>query len=200
MEVENVDVRNDYEQYRTMNKGNFQSGKLDYSSLNNNELSAYNLSKILERYPEFNKQARSNIQQELSTFPHLYTMNLEILAAVLVFLKSYPSPKPEYFKDNIISAFFYRLLPNKKISDSETKRIYIKLKCIFLKYIVAINSYRSVLNEGLNSEDEEIEEEVEEVEEVNEEEEIDEEIEEEIEDDKYVDDDELQDDGNKIIL
>ncbi len=153
MEIESVDVRNDYEQYRTLGKGNAQ-GKIDYDKLTPVQIAAYNLSKTLERYPEFSKDARMTIQNELIGLPGLDSMNTEILASVLSYLRSYPQPTAESFKDSVILEYFSRLLPNKKISEEDTKRIHIKLKCIFLKYIVAINSYRENLDAGLNYEDE----------------------------------------------
>src|SRR5204863_8591038 len=101
---------------------------------------AYNLYKTLEKYPEFTKDARSRYQAEFVDFPGIESMNLEALASVLTFLKNYPRPSPENFRDEVIIEYFTRLIPTKEILPEDRKRLIIKLKALFLKYIVAIYS------------------------------------------------------------
>lgn len=103
----------------------------------------YYLNKVLEKYPEFTKEARTEIQLEFANFPNIAVVNLEALAAVLNFLKMYPNPTPEDFKDEIILEFFERLIPDKPISSEEKGRLIIRLKAQFLKYIVAIKTFRN---------------------------------------------------------
>jgi hypothetical protein len=105
-------------------------------------LAAYKLNKILEKYPEITKDARNQIQSEFEGFTDLPVLNLEAFASVLTFLRDYPNPTPNEFKDEIIAQYFVRLLPVKEISSEERKRLIIRLKAQFLKYIVAIKNYR----------------------------------------------------------
>ena len=107
-------------------------------------LAAYNLNKTLEKYPEFTKEARTEIQNEFTDFPDLAVMNLETLASVLFFLKYHPKPVPKDFSDENIVEYFSRLIPD-KITSTEKERYIIRLKAQFLKYIRAINTYRSSL-------------------------------------------------------
>lgn len=103
---------------------------------------AYNLNKTLEKYPKFSKEARSEIQNEFATFPNLKSLNLEVLASVLTFLKFFPEPKPVDFEDENIIDYFSRLFPDKPLSTQEKARLIIRLKAQFLKYIVAIDTFR----------------------------------------------------------
>ena len=113
---------------------------------------AYNLNKTLEKYPEFTKDARMQIQAEFSKFPNIAVMNLETIAAVLNFLRFYPNPTPNEFKDDIIVEFFSRLLPDKSISSTERQNLIIRLKAEFLKYIQAILAFRSEETEEIEEE------------------------------------------------
>lgn len=108
---------------------------------------SYNLNKTLEKYPEFTKEARTEIQTEFVDFPNLHVVNLEALASVLNFLKIYPNPTPNEFKDEIIIKYFSRLFPDKDLTPEERKNLITRLKAQFLKYIVAVKNFR-------NSEDE----------------------------------------------
>lgn len=112
---------------------------------------AYNLNKTLEKYPEFTKEARMDIQNEFVNFPDIAVVNLEAIASVLNFLKLYPDPKPEHFRDEIIVEYFSRLIPDKKLTEEQRAKLIIRLKAQFLKYIVAIKVFR----EGDEIEDEE---------------------------------------------
>jgi len=103
---------------------------------------AYNLSETLKKYPGITKEERTEIQNEFAPFPNLKNLNLEVLASVLTFLKFFPEPKPEDFEDDNILDYFSRLIPDKPLSSSEKARLYIRLKAQFLKYIVAVNTFR----------------------------------------------------------
>lgn len=108
---------------------------------------AYNLNKTLEKYPEFTKDARTEIQNEFSTFPDIAFVNLEAFAAVLNFLKIYPNPTPAQFRDEIILEYFTRLMPDKITSSDERLRLILRLKAQFIKYIVAIKNFRESRDE-----------------------------------------------------
>jgi hypothetical protein len=108
---------------------------------------AYNLNKTLEKYPEFSKDARTEIQNEFVTFPDIAFINLEALASVLNFLKIYPNPTPEQFRDNIIIEYFTRLMPDKPLSNDDRSRLILRLKAQFIKYIVAIKNFREMRDE-----------------------------------------------------
>jgi len=163
MEEERLDIRRDYEPFSKgrgrVGLGDDRSGKVGRVKVSPQELAGYNLFRTLEKYPEFTKEARSNLQNELQGMPGVETMNSEILGATLAFLRSYPKPTKENFKDEIISEYFTRLIPTKKITEEERKRLFIKLKALFLKYIVAIYTYRA--SSDFVNEEEEVEEEVE---------------------------------------
>ena len=147
MEVE--EIRRDYEpMYEGGSRVGFEQGRVGRMKVPPNELAAYNLYKTLEKYPEFTKEARSRFQAEFVDFPGIETMSLEVLSSVLTFLKNHPKPTPENFRDENVSEYFTRLLPTKEISSEEKSRLIIKLKSLFLKYIVAIFSFRAEREEG----------------------------------------------------
>ncbi len=154
--MEEEEIKKDYEPFEGGSRVGFDTGRVGRVKVSPNELAAYNLYKILEKYSEFTKEARSRIQTEFVDFPGLDSMNLEALASVLTYLKTYPQPSPESFRDEVISEYFTRLLPTKKITSEEKKRLLIKLKSLFLKYIVAIYSFRAS-EEILSGEEEEVE-------------------------------------------
>jgi|SRR5579883_1091450 len=116
-------------------------------------LAAYKLGETLKKYPEFSKAERGNLQNEFEGFADLPVVNLETFASVLAFLKDYPNLTLMQFEDNIIVQYFGRLLPTKDISIEERKQLIIRLKAEFLKYIVAINTYRSRYNMGEENEE-----------------------------------------------
>ena len=123
------------------------------------EQAAYNLNKILEKYPDFTKEARSEIQSEFVKFPTIATINLEALASVLSFLKYHPNPKPAHFKDENILPYFSRLIPVKQMPSEDLQIYIIRLKAEFLKYIIAINAFREQYeNESEYEEEQEREE------------------------------------------
>lgn len=107
----------------------------------------YNLNKTLEKYPEFTKDARTELQNEFLSFPDITFVNLEAFAAVLNFLKIYPNPKPEDFRDEIILEYFTRLIPDKINTPDDRLRLIIRLKAQFVKYIVAIKNFRETRDE-----------------------------------------------------
>ena len=142
--MEEEEIRRDYEpMYEGGSRVGFEQGRVGRMKVPPNELAAYNLYKTLEKYPEFTKEARSRFQAEFVDFPGIETMSLEVLSSVLTFLKNHPKPTPENFRDENISEYFTRLFPTKEISAEERKRLIIKLKSLFLKYIVAIFSFRA---------------------------------------------------------
>ena len=142
--MEAEDIRRDYEpMYEGGSRVGFEQGRVGRMKVPVNELAAYNLYKTLEKYPEFTKEARSRIQTEFVDFPGIETISLEVLSSVLTFLKNHPKPTPENFRDENIIEYFTRLFPTKEISVEERKRLIIKLKALFLKYIVAIGAFRS---------------------------------------------------------
>ena len=142
--MEEEEIRRDYEpMYEGGSRVGFEQGRVGRMKVPPNELAAYNLYKTLEKYPEFTKEARSRFQAEFVDFPGIETMSLEVLSSVLTFLKNHPKPTPENFRDENISEYFTRLFPTKEISVEERKRLVIKLKSLFLKYIVAIFSFRA---------------------------------------------------------
>ena len=135
---------------------------------------SYNLNKTLEKYPNFSKESRTEIQNEFANFPNLQVLNLETLASVLNFLKFFPDPKPKDFKNEVIVVYFSRLIPDKSLPVEEMDRLILRLKAQFLKYIVAVNEFRREQEEEFEEEEEqkEFEEEEKEFEEEEEEEEF----------------------------
>lgn len=109
--------------------------------LTGQEIAGYNLFKALEKYPDFTKEARFDLQEEFVDFKDLGVLNLDTFAAVLAFLKLYPEPTPKNFEKDVLP-YFSRLLPSRKISPEEKKRLTIRLKAQFVKYIRAINLFR----------------------------------------------------------
>jgi hypothetical protein len=156
MNVYEEGIRKESE-YEEKSRVGFEVGRVGRVKVSPSELASYNLYKTLEKYPEFTKEARSSIQNEFANFPGLETINLEVFSSVLTFLKSHETPKAEDFKDENIIEYFSRLLPTREISAEERKRLVIKLKAMFLKYIVAIFSYRESFKVPEGEEDEEIE-------------------------------------------
>ena len=89
----------------------FERGRVGRVKVSPSELAAYNLYKVLEKYPEYTKEARGQIQNYYKDFDGLETMNLPIFASVLSFLKRYPNPSPDSFKDENIMEFFINFIP-----------------------------------------------------------------------------------------
>ena len=148
MNVFEEKIRRDYEPMRESgSRVGFEKGRIGRVKVDPSELAAYNLYKVLEKYPEFTKESRSQIQNKYKNLEGLETMNLEVLSSVLTFLKNYPEPTPESFKDEIILEYFSRLLPTKEILPSEKKRFIIRLKSQFLKYIRFINNFEKEIEE-----------------------------------------------------
>lgn len=144
MDVFEEGIRRGYETGRgKTNRVGFETGQIGRRKVAPSELAAYNLYKILEKYPEFTKEGRMAAQDEFSGFNDLAVMNLETVASVLTFLKIYPDPTPEEFKDEVIVKYFDRLLPTKAISAEERAKLIVRIKAVFLKYIRAIRSYRA---------------------------------------------------------
>lgn len=157
MDVQEEGIRKDYE-FEEKSRVGFEAGRVGRMKVSPSELAAYNLYKTLEKYPEFTKEARTTIQNEFINFPGLESINLEVFSSVLTFLKTYPKPSPENFKDETIVEYFSRLLPIREISGEEKKRLIIKLKAMFLKYIVAIYSYRASFEIQEDEEEENVDE------------------------------------------
>lgn len=168
MDVFEEGIRKDYEPMREKgSRVGFEAGQVGRRKVAPSELAAYNLFKTLEKYPEFTKEARSDAQAEFSGFNDLAVMNLETFASVLTFLKHFENPSPADFKDEVILPYFSRLLPTRDITEEERKRLIVRNKAVFLKYIRAILSYRASreefvatpVKEGEEEEEEEIGEE-----------------------------------------
>ena len=111
----------------------------DFRKKDPKALAAFNLNRALSDYPEFTKEARTNIQNEFYDMPNLSVMNLPVLAAVLSFLRAYPEPTPEDFQDETIVEYFKNLFPD-RLEDRE--RFIIRMKAQFLKYIIAVKDYQ----------------------------------------------------------
>lgn len=141
MEIYEEKIRTDYEPIRNApSRLGFEKGRVGRVSVSPLELAAYKLYKVLEKYPDFTKEARSQIQGEYKDFEGLDTLNLEVFASVLTFLKYHPEPSPEDFKDEVISEYFSRLTP----ANATDKNRMLRLKAEFLKYIVAIKDFKRV--------------------------------------------------------
>ena len=126
----------------------FERGRIGRVKVPPSELAAYNLYKVLEKYPEYTKEARGQIQNYYKDFEGLESMNLQIFASVLGFLKRYPNPTPDSFKDENILEFFTSPINFIPEDSQDKKRIIIRLKAQFLKYIVAIKAYQSEKEEA----------------------------------------------------
>ncbi len=132
-------VRTEFDPSGTLRVG-FDTGN---ERLSPYELAAFRLYKTLENYPIFTQDARFELQSEFTDFPDLPTLNLEVFSSVLWFLKTKKKITANEFKDKNIVPYFSRLLPNRKTTKEEKQRNIIRLKSEFLRYIRAINDYRS---------------------------------------------------------
>jgi len=151
MEIYEEKIRTDYEPIRNApSRLGFEKGRIGRVSVSPLELAAYKLYKVLEKYPDFTKEARSQIQEEYKNFEGLDTLNLEVFASVLTFLK-YHKPSPENFKDEVISEYFSRLTPTNATDKNRT----LRLKAEFLKYIVAIKEFKKDQEEEEEYQDDE---------------------------------------------
>jgi len=155
--MEEEKIRTDYEPIREGgSRVGFERGRIGRVKVTPEELASYNLYKVLEKYPEFTKEARSQIQKQYNNFEGLDTMNLEVFASVLTFLKNHPTPTPDDFKDEVILEYFSRILP---VSSPDKKRIILRLKAQFLKYTIAITNFKRQQEEEFEEFEEEFEEE-----------------------------------------
>ena len=141
MDVFEEGISKSYEPIKDIgSRAGFERGRVGRVKVSPSELAAYNLYKVLEKYPEYTKEARGQIQNYYKDFDGLETMNLPIFASVLSFLKRYPNPSPDSFKDENIMEFFINFIPE---DAQDKKRLVTRLKAQFLKYIVAIKTYQS---------------------------------------------------------
>ena len=110
-----------------------------------NELAAYKLNQALEKYPEFTKEARENIQNEFVEMPGLRTMNMKLMAATLSFLRSVnDQPTPASFQDTFILPYLNQLLNPDKVDQDELARLIIRFKAQILMYVRAIQIFRNL--------------------------------------------------------
>jgi hypothetical protein len=116
MDVFEEGIRREYEPFREEGPSRigFAKGFRGRQKVDPRVQAAYNLNKKLEKYPDFTKEARQNLQNEFEGYNDLPVVNLETFAAVLSFLKDYPNFTPEQFKDDTVVQYFTRLLPTKK--------------------------------------------------------------------------------------
>lgn len=143
MDVFKEGLVNTYEPIKEIgSRVGFERGRIGRVKVSPSELAAYNLYKVLEKYPQYTKESRGQIQNYYKDFEGLETMNLEIFASVLSFLKRYPEPTAESFKDENILEFFNSPINFIPEDATDKKRIIIRLKAEFLKYIVAISTYK----------------------------------------------------------
>lgn len=109
------------------------------------ELAAYKLNQALEKYPEFTKEARENIQNEFVNIDGLRTMNMKLLAATLSFLRSVNNqPTPASFRDEYIVPYMTQLLNPDKLDPDELKRLIIRYKAQMVTYIEVIKKFRNI--------------------------------------------------------
>jgi len=168
MNVYEEKIVKDYEPIKEIgSRLGFERGRIGRFKINPSELAAYNLYKILEKFPEYTKEGRSQVQNFYKSFEGLENLNLKLFASVLSFLRKYSKPTPENFKDEIILEYISPLLPSK---ESDRKRLIVRFKADFLRYIIAIINYQNEKEEILQPVEEQIEE-IEEYEEYEEEDE-----------------------------
>ena len=106
-----------------------------------NELASWKLNQALEKYPEFTKEARENMQNEFVSMPGIRTMNMKLLAATLNFLRHINNqPTSESFLDKNIVPYMSQLLP---VDQDDRKRLIVRFKAQMLMYIRAIEIFRS---------------------------------------------------------
>ena len=118
--------------------------KLARRHMSPNELAAWKLNQSLEKYPEFTKEARENLQNEFVEMEGLRTMNMKLLAATLSFLNSVQNrPTPASFTDENIIPHLNQLLPTNKVEPDELRRLIIRYKAQILMYIRAIQLFRA---------------------------------------------------------
>ncbi len=117
--------------------------QLTRQGLTPGELAGWKLNQELEKYPEFTKENREDLQNEFTDMPGIRTMNMKVLAAVLAFLKAINNKvTPNMFSDTIIRPYLSRLLPI-DVSRQKLNRLKLRYKAQFLIYIRAIELFRS---------------------------------------------------------
>lgn len=109
-----------------------------------NELAAWKLNQALEKYPEFTKEGRENIQNEFVDMQGLRTMNMQLMATTLNFLRGINNqPTPVSFTDEHIIPYMNQILPTNKTEPGELRRLIIRYKAQILMYIRAIENFRN---------------------------------------------------------
>jgi hypothetical protein len=152
MKADVQQIQSEYDAIKGTGRTTFGPGRFKFGP-------DYYLLKTLEKYPNyFTKEGRYEVQTEYADFPDLGNLNLDVFVSVLIFLRDYPEPKPEYFRDDIIVKYFEDLLPKEK--QGERKRLIIRMKAQFLKYLRAITSFRQEREAIFQEKREELEEEL----------------------------------------
>jgi len=127
---------------RTRGEAKPRFGRVRSKIMTPAESAAYNLNKSLENFEDFDYEERQKLQNEFVKMDNLKYMNMDALAATLAFLKKYPKPSPQNFKDKAIVPFIEPVISQYKFDKEEKKRIIIRYKAQILRYIRAINSFR----------------------------------------------------------
>ena len=120
-----------------------ETRKLGRKAMSPEQLAAWKLYQELENFPVFTKQARQGLLEELTNLPNLRSMNMKALAATLSFLQTVKSPTVNSYKDRIILPHIEKVLPLKQMSSEERTRLIVRYKAQILRYVKAIQNYRS---------------------------------------------------------
>lgn len=129
----------------------FERGQIGRAKVNPSELAAYKLYKVLELFPEFTKESRFQIQNYYKDLEGLENLNLKLFATAILFLRKNPEPNAENFKDENIMEYISNFLPTRDISPLEKKRLIVRLKADFLRYLVFINAHTNSKEEQLEN-------------------------------------------------
>ena len=121
-----------------------EARKLGRKAMSPEQAAAWKLYQSLEKFPNFTKEARQELQNEFTDLPNLKSMNMKALAATLSFLQAVKTPTVNLFRDEIVLPHIEKVLPLKQLSVDEKQRLILRYKAQILMYVRAIQRYRKL--------------------------------------------------------
>lgn len=126
--------------------------KTSRRQLTSEQLAGIELSKALAEIPGTTEELRRQFQDEMVEMEQIRYMNMETLAATLMFLHNIREPvTPSNFTDENLAPVIVNLLPPANLPEPERRNMYIKLKETILRYVRAVEFYRETRRQQLQA-------------------------------------------------
>lgn len=116
------------------------------------QMSGIELNKSLAEIPGTTDELRRQFQDEMVEMDQIRYMNMETLAATLMFLHNVgETVTPDNFTDANLAPVIVNVIPAATLPEAERRLAYIKLKETILRYIRAVEFYRQSRRQSLQA-------------------------------------------------